>query len=148
MNNEENSKRASRLSIFRNWLCLTGLVIVLGSLFAFLLLFTLDAITHVSNPYVGILTYFVSPGFTVIGLVLTIAGAVLRRRQLGKTPELAPAFMVDLTRPHDRKVLGAFVAGSALFLLITAIGTYHSDHFTESVQFCGRACHTVMEPEM
>ena len=148
MNNEPNSNKISRLALFRNWLSLAGMVIVVGSLFAFLFLFTIDTISHVSNPYIGILTYFVAPGFTVMGLVLAGLGAVIRRRRLAKSTALEPILSIDLSRPRDRKMLGFFLAGSAVFLLITAIGTYHSYHFTESVVFCGQACHTVMEPEM
>jgi len=32
-------------------------------------------------------------------------------------------------------------------LLLTAIGTSRSYHYSESVQFCGQACHTPMKPE-
>ena len=34
------------------------------------------------------------------------------------------------------------------FLLISALGSYQTYEYTESVQFCGQACHTVMKPEM
>jgi hypothetical protein len=139
----------SRLSIFRNWLSLSGLVIVLSSLFAFLLLFVFEIIARVSNPYVGILTFFVAPAFTVLGIVLTIAGAIIRKRRIGKAAVISlPSLTIDLGRPRDRKILAYFLGGSFGFLLITAIGTYHTYHFTESVQFCGQACHEVMEPEM
>lgn len=148
MSSGSGSNPVSRLALFRNWLSFSGLVLVVASLFAFLLLFTIDAMAHVSNPYVGILTYFVTPGFTVTGLILTIAGALLRRRKVLQSTTLTPVLTIDLTRPRDRKILGFFVAGSTVFLLITAVGTYHTYHFTESVQFCGQACHTVMEPEM
>jgi len=148
MSNEITPQPVSRLSIFRNWLTLSGLVIVLGSLFAFLLLFTIDALAHVSNPYIGVLTYFVTPAFTVLGLCLAALGAYLRRRRLAKAVSLAPILTIDFTRPRDRKVMGLFLAGSTVFLFITALGTYHTYHFTESVPFCGQACHTVMEPEM
>lgn len=127
---------------------LSGLVVVLGSLFAFVLLFTIDSLAHVSNPYIGILTYFITPGFTVLGMVLMALGVVLRRRRGMKGIPLSPVVTIDLSRPRDRKLLMYFLGCSTAFLLITAIGTYHSYHFTESVTFCGQACHTVMEPEM
>ena len=63
-----------RSSVFRNWLSLTGLVVVVGSLFSFLLLLLLDALAHFANPYIGILTYLVAPAFLVIGLFLAVAG--------------------------------------------------------------------------
>ena len=52
-----------RSSVFRNWLSLTGLVVVIGSLFSFFFLLVLDALAQFANPYVGILTYLVAPGF-------------------------------------------------------------------------------------
>jgi nitrate/TMAO reductase-like tetraheme cytochrome c subunit len=148
MSDEMNPGRVSRLSIFRNWLSWSGFVLMVASLFAFLFLFTIDAFAQVSNPYIGILTYFVAPGFTALGLTLAAIGAFLRRRRLIKSASLTPTFSIDLARPRDRKLLGLFMGASTIFLMITALGTYHTYHFTESVQFCGRACHTVMEPEM
>jgi nitrate/TMAO reductase-like tetraheme cytochrome c subunit len=136
-----------RSSFFRNWLSLTGLVVVVGSIFSFFLLLLLDALSHSSNPYVGILTYLVAPGFLVIGLVLALFGALLRRRQVVKTVGPLPPIRIDLTRPRDRRLLGFFLVGSVVFLLISALGSYQTYHFTESVSFCGEACHGVMKPE-
>ena len=42
----------------------------------------------------------------------------------------------------------AFVSGSIVFLLLSAVGTYNAFNFTESVQFCGETCHKVMKPEL
>jgi hypothetical protein len=33
------------------------------------------------------------------------------------------------------------------FLMLTAVGSYQTFQYSESVQFCGEVCHTVMEPE-
>jgi len=126
---------------------LTGLVVVVGSLFSFILLLLLDALAHYSNPYVGILTYLVAPAFLVMGLLLALLGAFLRRRQVIKTSGPLPPLRIDLTRPRDRRLLGFFFVGSVVFLLISALGSYQTYHFTESVSFCGEACHGVMEPE-
>jgi nitrate/TMAO reductase-like tetraheme cytochrome c subunit len=133
----------------RNWLSLTGLVIALGALFSFFLLFLLDTFAHASNPYIGILTYFVAPAFLMFGLLLTTVGALRERRKLGGAAgALLPKFVIDLSRPHDRKVMAFFLAGSVAFLFISAFGSYQTYHFTESTVFCGQACHTVMEPEL
>jgi nitrate/TMAO reductase-like tetraheme cytochrome c subunit len=137
-----------RASVFRNWLSLTGLVIMVGSLFSFTLLLLLDAMAHFANPYIGILTYLVAPGFLVIGLFIGGLGAFLRHRQIVKTSGPLPPLRIDLTRPRDRRLFGLFLAGSVVFLLISAVGSYKTYHFTESVQFCGQACHGVMKPEL
>ena len=140
--------KPARPSLLKNWLSMSGLVIVIGSLFSTLLLFTLDMMAHASNPYIGILTYFVAPAFLIFGLILTIVGALRERKKLGESAGFLPKMVVDLSRPRDRKIMGLFLTCSVLFLLISAIGSYHTYHFTESVTFCGQACHTVMKPEL
>ncbi|HLH52209.1 MAG TPA: NapC/NirT family cytochrome c, partial [Verrucomicrobiae bacterium] len=136
-----------RSSVFRNWLSLSGLVVMVGSLFSFVLLLMMDAMAHLSNPYLGILTYLVAPAFMVMGLVTAVGGALLRRRHMVKASGPFPPLRIDLTRPRDRRFFGLFLAGSVVFLLISAVGSYQSYHYTESVQFCGQACHGVMKPE-
>ncbi|HWD21344.1 MAG TPA: NapC/NirT family cytochrome c [Verrucomicrobiae bacterium] len=136
-------------SIFRNWLSLSGLVLMASSIFAFLLLFFLDTVVYTSNPYVGILTFLIAPMFFMAGLVIFLFGAWRWRRRLAKSGAAALALHidVDLSRRHDRRMLAFFIPATAGFLLLTAMGSYHSYHFTESVEFCGEACHKVMEPE-
>ena len=124
-----------------------GLVVMVGSVFSFFLLLLLDALAHFANPYVGILTFLVAPVFLVSGLFLTLLGAFLRQRQIVRTSGPLPPLRIDLTRPRDRRLFGFFLAGGVLFLLVSAIGSYQTYHFTESVQFCGQACHGVMKPE-
>ena len=138
-----------RFGIFRNWTSLVGLMIIVASLFSFVLLFVLDSFAHFSNPYVGVLTYLITPVFLAIGFALTVLGVLWTRwRQKKANGGVAPRFQIDLSRQRDRRLLGWFLAGSAGFLLVTAMLSYHSYHYTESVQFCGQACHTVMKPEL
>lgn len=136
------------IGIFRNWTSLIGVVLLLSSLFAFVLLFLLDTLSHSANPYVGILTYLVAPAFGAIGLLIVVVGVVWRNYRRVKELGAPPAFQVDLTRSRDRRLLSFFLGGSVLFLLATAVLSYHTYHFTESVSFCGQACHTVMKPEL
>jgi hypothetical protein len=55
--------------------------------------------------------------------------------------------VINLSRARDRRVLGVFVVCGVVFLLLTAIGSNRTYHYTESVQFCGQACHVPMKPE-
>lgn len=126
---------------------MAGLVVAIGSLFAFLLLFLIDTFSQSANPYLGILTWLVAPAFLFLGLIGVAAGGIWQHRERVKAGHRF-AITFDLSRAHDRKILGFFVFGGGAFLFLTAIGTYSSYHFTESTTFCGQACHTVMEPEM
>ncbi len=148
MSAESTSPLPAQPSLLRNWMSLSGLVIVIGSLFSFFLLFVLDAVAHFGNPYIGILTYIVAPGFLILGLLLTLIGVLRERRKRGGAGVLVPAVQIDLSRPRDRRVMGVFIAGSLFFLFLSAVGSYNTYHFSESVQFCGQTCHAVMQPEL
>src|SRR5690349_2344424 len=96
-------ERFPRFGIFRNWISLVGLMIVVGSFFAFFLLFIVDSFAHVSNPYVGVLTYLVAPVFLAIGGSLVVAGVLWRRWRDKKSGAAVGAFQIDLTRGRDRR---------------------------------------------
>ena len=147
INDQASSGMQSRFPRLWNWVSLTGVVTVAASVFAAGLLFLIDTFGKATNPYVGILTYLVAPMFTVLGVALIVIGMMLRRREVQLRGAPIP-LVIDLSRSRDRRILGYFIGASALFLVVTAIGSYHSYHFTESTAFCGQACHTVMEPEM
>lgn len=142
-------KKTSKQSLFRNWLSLAGAILSVSSGFAFLLLFVVDILAHHGNPYMGIIAYVITPCFLFAGLGLIGAGYWFQLRQQkqagGAVP--SPVLTIDLTRHRDRRILAFFVAASVLFLLMTALGSYQTYRYTESVQFCGQACHVPMEPE-
>ena len=81
---------STRPSLFRNWISLSGLTIMVASVFSFLLLFVLDTFSHFSNPYIGILTYLIAPIFSVMGFILFAIGAILWRRKVKKTDGQTP----------------------------------------------------------
>ena len=148
MNTENKSEPPRHPSLFRNWLSWAGSVIGIGALFSFFLLFMLDAVAHFSSPYIGILTYCVVPVFLISGAALTLLGAWLERRKRQRGNISVPRMQIDLSDPRDRKKLAIFAAGSCLFIMLSAVGSYNAFEITESVQFCGETCHTVMKPEL
>ena len=141
----------NRQSIWRNWCTLAGAIIATGGLFAFLFLFTLDMTGKGrGNPYLGILSYVVAPFFLATGLVLVFFGAWRRRVELAKLRGLGrpTPLAIDLSRKRDRVILTTFVSGTLVYLLMTAVGSYQTYVYTESVEFCGMVCHSVMGPEL
>ena len=108
----------------------------------------MDIMSHSANPYLGLLTFVVAPGFFFLGMLMVVVGMVWRRRKVNRNAALFPTVQIDLSRPRDRRVLGWFAFGTVAFLLVSAMGSYQTYNYTESVQFCGQACHTVMKPEL
>jgi nitrate/TMAO reductase-like tetraheme cytochrome c subunit len=133
----------------KNWLSLFGSIVAAASFFAVLCLMAMDFFAGFANPYMGVLTYLISPGFLVLGLFLILVGVALeRRRRRRLAPGEVPQFPhIDLNVPSQRRAFIAVVAGAFVFLLLTAVGSYRTYQFTESVTFCGRLCHGVMKPE-
>jgi nitrate/TMAO reductase-like tetraheme cytochrome c subunit len=134
---------------FRNWISWAGVVVSAGALFSFFLLVAIDQFAGHRNPYVGILAYVVAPLFFVLGLGLALVGALVQSRTERRAKRAAEPLVIriDLSRARDQKILGVFAAGSVAFLFLTALGSYQTYQITESVQFCGKACHLPMEPE-
>jgi nitrate/TMAO reductase-like tetraheme cytochrome c subunit len=147
--NSEPPKRTFLPRLVRNWVSLIGAILIVASWFSFFLLLTLDFFAPDKNPYLGILTYLVAPFFFLLGLVLWSIGWLIQRRQAARAAPGAPAtrFTIDISRPRDRKLLMGFALGGSIFLMITSIGSYETYEVTKSVQFCGQACHTPMEPQ-
>jgi len=140
-----------RQSSWRNWCSVAGAIVATGSLFAFLFLFTLDMTgSGRSNPYLGILSYVVAPFFLAIGLALVVLGWWRQRKELARLRGLGePApLAIDLSRRRDRRIMGVFVTGTLVYLLLTAIGSYQTYIYTESDSFCGMVCHSAMGPEL
>jgi nitrate/TMAO reductase-like tetraheme cytochrome c subunit len=135
--------------LLRNWLSWAGLVLGASALFAFLLLLVIDQVAGHRNPYVGILAYVAAPLFFISGSALALFGALLqwRRERHALVREEPLAIKIDLSRPRDRKILFIFAAAGVVMLFVTAVGSYETYQLTESVQFCGKACHLPMEPE-
>jgi nitrate/TMAO reductase-like tetraheme cytochrome c subunit len=139
---DENSPPPRRRRLLHNWISLTGAVFAAGSVFAFLLLFAIESFLPRSNPYVGILVYVVAPACFGAGVVLVLAGLWAQQHE-----KVSEKLLIDLSRPRDRKLLIGFALCALMFLLVTAFGSYQTYQYTDSVQFCGTACHVPMHPE-
>jgi hypothetical protein len=108
----------------------------------------MSLMSNSGNQYLGILTWIVAPMFLILGLTLVFIGWFLNRRRVAKmTPDGAfPLLTIDLSRPRDRRNLALFIAGGFVFMLMSAFGSYQTYHYSESVEFCGTLCHSVMAP--
>ncbi len=136
-------------SLMQNWISLAGSILTACTLFGAVYLLGADFFRGFRNPYQGILTYVVAPGFLLLGVALMLIGVLLerRRRQRAKPGEFPPFPRIDFNVPRHRTTFIAVTSGTFLLLLLSAIGSYRAYEFTESVMFCGDTCHQVMSPE-
>ncbi|HLK31879.1 MAG TPA: NapC/NirT family cytochrome c [Terriglobales bacterium] len=151
MSAEQNESPAApeqpQPTLTRNLVSIIGLAmaVVAAANIAFLVL--LEALRP--NPYIGIFAYMILPGIMVLGLLLIPVGmAVEQRRRRKLAPGEVPRFpRLDLNVPSQRSAVAFFFSFTAVFVSLSAVGSYRAYEFTDSVQFCGQLCHTIMSPE-
>ncbi len=134
----------------RNWLSFSGALLAIFSLVFIVFLFLFSLLFKTGSSYLGIFIYIVLPVFLVTGLLLIPLGMIINRRKKKRIttgPDAANWPLIDFNNPAVRNASLIFGAGTIVFLLLSAIGSYEAFHYTESVEFCGKLCHKVMEPE-
>jgi nitrate/TMAO reductase-like tetraheme cytochrome c subunit len=131
--------------LLRNPISLAGAALTIVSIANIFLFFLIDLIATRPSPYIGILAYMVSPGFLVLGLLMMLVGVLIERRKKVVATEFYPR--IDLNDPAQRGAVISFVTFLVVFVTVSAAGSYKAYEYTDSVQFCGQLCHTVMNPE-
>jgi nitrate/TMAO reductase-like tetraheme cytochrome c subunit len=131
-----------------NPVSLAGAVIASVSFATIVFLTLVDMLQEHPPAYIGIITYVVLPVPLIIGLVLIAVGVwrERRRRRMGM-PASRMSLTLDLNIPHHRTTLTFFSTMTIILFLFTAYGSYRAFEWTESTEFCGTTCHSVMEPE-
>lgn len=134
---------------FYNSITVAGIVLVAFVAIIETILFAVDIWIGIDSPYFGMLTFLILPPLFVLGAVLIPGGALIERRRRLQSPDVAvrKTFLIDFSNPTHRNTAVAFLIGGIVFLVLVAVGSYHTYHFTESVKFCGELCHKVMNPE-
>jgi nitrate/TMAO reductase-like tetraheme cytochrome c subunit len=144
--------QGSGVSKLREWLrnpvSLVGLVLAVVAFGNFLFLFFIDLTSEHPSPYVGILAYLIAPAFLVAGLALVPLGVWYDRRKRRHQPgETVRYLRIDFNDPSQRGALTFVFSFVIAFIGLSVIGSYRAYEFTDSVQFCGQLCHSVMAPE-
>ncbi|HKW67157.1 MAG TPA: hypothetical protein VJP04_07720, partial [Terriglobales bacterium] len=148
-NIEADQRRIRIANRFRHPLAAIGGALALVSLANILFLFLIDVFSPRHSPYVGILAYMILPGFFILGLLMIPAGMYLARRQRLRQEGLeGPVYpQIDFNEPAQRSTVAFFFSFVVVFVVLSAVGSYRGYEFTDSTQFCGQLCHSVMNPE-
>jgi nitrate/TMAO reductase-like tetraheme cytochrome c subunit len=134
----------------RNWISISGAALALISLITILFLFFVSMVFDAGSSYLGIFIWIVMPVFLIIGLILIPVGMWFehkRRLRKGEKDKELKWPVIDFNTQGVRNASLIFGIGTLVFLLLTGLGTYEAFHYTDSVEFCGTLCHSVMEPE-
>ncbi len=136
-----------KLGSMYNLVSLTGVILAIGAAGLMIAFLAMEEIVGSSNPYAG-LVYFTFPAMFALALLLVLFGALrTRRRRHMHGQEESPLPTIDFNDSHHRLKFIFFGAAIMVFLLIISITAIKGYEYTESTAFCGKLCHTVMDPE-
>ena len=138
-------------AITGNVISLIGTLLITLSLLFIGALLVMQAMGFEGGAYLGIVTFVVLPMAFLAGVFVVPLGIWLQKRRDAKAAaEGRPAGhlpIVDLNQESTRGVLLGFVALSVPIIALGAGLTYKAVHYMDSDEFCGMACHKVMQPE-
>ena len=137
-------------SSVKNWVSISGAVLAVFNLAAIFSLVVLNSFFGFGGSYIGLFIYIALPTFMFAGLLLIPLGMRLNRSKSRKAEaagEVTNWPIINFNNIATRNASFIFVFGTMFLLIISSVGSYEAFHMTESVEFCGKLCHKVMEPE-
>jgi hypothetical protein len=138
-------------ALIQNPISLAGTALAASMLTLIVALFIVQAMGFEGGPYLGIITFLVLPMLFVLGLLLIPVGIIRQRRRAAKmakeghAPPLFP--VIDLNNETTRKSVIVFMVLTMVNIVVVAGATYKGVEVMDSTEFCGMACHAVMQPE-
>ena len=137
-------------SSIKNWVSISGAVLAVFNLATIFSLIVLNWAFDFGGTYIGLFIYMVLPAFMITGLLLIPIGMRIYRLRAKKEEqegEVRNWPILNFNNEGTRNASIIFIVGTVFLLVISSVGSYEAFHYTESVEFCGKLCHKVMEPE-
>jgi hypothetical protein len=141
--------RAFLASVTSNTISLLGSALTTASAVLFLSLWIIQSVGFRGGAYLGIITFLVLPGIFAAGLALIPLGIAREKRRRARTGDTSEARLpvLDLNQGRTRKLALIFLAATLVNVVLLAVATYEGIEVMDSTEFCGKTCHSVMDPE-
>jgi nitrate/TMAO reductase-like tetraheme cytochrome c subunit len=133
-----------------NAITVVGAMITSASAVLFLTYFLVDVLWGFHSTYVSLIVYLLLPAGFVFGLFLIPTGiwrTRVRRARHKLDRPLDPYPVIDFNDRHVRVTWTVVILVTIINVAILGIATYKGLEYTDSVEFCGSLCHTVMNPQ-
>jgi len=124
-----------------HWLTSVGVILTTASAVVFLVL----VFEQFANPYIGIIVFLILPALFVLGLLLMPAGLFLASRKAGGFRNVLGRAPSDGHRAA--RLAWAFAFATLANVGIISLAAYKGVGYMDSKEFCGTACHSVMQPQ-
>jgi hypothetical protein len=133
------------------WWGKIGVILTTSSFITFILFETAQTVGLIRNAYIGLITYLLFPALFVIGLVLIPLGWYKYRKLRGLSTKrlLEEKFSSDdvQARSFGSRVFLTVMLFTLINVVFITTAGLRMLHFMDQANFCGTACHTVMNPE-
>jgi hypothetical protein len=130
-----------------NWISLTGVVLVTSTTIFWLFLLPITLRGGTENPYLGILAFLTVPGPFFLGLFLIPLGIWRKHRREGRTGIHPIDQGLRWSNPEVRRLVYFVGVTTVLNIAIASQLSYGAVSYMDTVTFCGKTCHNVMQPE-
>ena len=134
----------------RNWISISGAVLAIFNLACIIALFLLNIAFGFGGQYIGLFIFIILPVFLIVGLLMIPLGMRIYRKKARLAEKEGKRLnwpVLDFNNLATRNASTIFIVGTIFLLILSSVGSYEAFHYTESVEFCGKLCHEVMEPE-
>ena len=136
------------IHLCNNWISLVGVVTVTTATIFWLFLLPTTLRGGTDNPYVGILSYLTIPVPFFLGLLLIPIGMWVQRRRERRAAMYPPDFpALAWSNPELRKLAYFIGVTTVINIVVASQLSYGAVEYMDSVTFCGKTCHNVMQPE-
>ncbi len=137
--------------LWNNWISMCGFLLAALAVGLILTFGLFSIVSPSSNPYVDIVGYLILPIVLGMGLGAIPLGIFFRSWRLHRrNPEQKLTIRlprVDLNDPVQRRAAKYVFCGGLAVVPVAAVSSYHGYHFTDSTEFCAKACHVAMAPQ-
>jgi len=136
------------IHLSNNWISLAGVVLTTSATVFWLFLLPTTLRGDTDNPYIGILAFLALPAPFFLGLLMIPLGMWIKRRQTGAAGIYPPDFPVLAWSNPELRKLAYFIGVTTVINVVVASQlSYGAVSYMDSVTFCGKTCHNVMQPE-
>jgi len=133
---------------FYNPITAFGTTVILLNVFLIIALLLFDYFSANPKAYMGIISFIVLPFFLFCGVGIALLGIRREHKRVKAGKSREKVFpVIDLNDQKYRSALFLFSVGMIILIIFSAFITFKTYEFTESNEFCGQICHTVMKPE-
>ncbi|MBI9071258.1 MAG: NapC/NirT family cytochrome c [Melioribacteraceae bacterium] len=139
------------LGVSVNWIGKLGMILTTSAFITFIVVEIPRLLGILTNAYIGLITYLLLPFLFIIGLILLPLGWWKYHKETGKSlDELATERFEDdelRAKTYGSRIFRVVIILTIANVIFLSAASFRTMSFMDDAEFCGTACHSVMNPE-